>query len=224
MLYPDVTSSAILPLNSINNEHPGTSLSSLFEDLCYYWKHYSRCVHDIEGPLSVLAFLKIIIARHKESLLNAQKSRLCYERQSSTSNIEHELNETYNLIETFIHDVTDALQDLDDALIAFRTPLQDLDFSVASDWTDCRLDYQLTRMRYIMLKESVLSCRSAFATLASVTASRESIKETKRALKEAKNTKTLAFAGLIFIPWAYCSSLFSMNESYIPGSNGFWIY
>ena len=43
-------------------------------------------------------------------------------------------------------------------------------------------------------------------------------------MREAKCVKSLALAGLIFIPLIYTSGLFSMNDGYIPGASHFWIY
>jgi hypothetical protein len=44
-----------------------------------------------------------------------------------------------------------------------------------------------------------------------------------RSMREAKCVKSLTLAGLIFIPLIYTSSLFSMNDRYIPGASNFWI-
>ena len=44
-----------------------------------------------------------------------------------------------------------------------------------------------------------------------------------RAMREAKCVKPLTLAGLIFTPLIYTSSLFSMNDRYIPGASNFWI-
>jgi hypothetical protein len=46
----------------------------------------------------------------------------------------------------------------------------------------------------------------------------------KQALKRAKSSRALAIIGLVFIPLAYTSALFSMSEQYSPGADYFWIY
>lgn len=43
-------------------------------------------------------------------------------------------------------------------------------------------------------------------------------------MREAKNSKTLTFIGLVFIPLAYTSALFSMSGEYRPGGSAFWVY
>lgn len=43
-------------------------------------------------------------------------------------------------------------------------------------------------------------------------------------MREAKNSKTLTIIGLVFIPLAYTSALFSMSDEYRPGRESFWVY
>lgn len=71
------------------------------------------------------------------------------------------------------------------------------------------------------------TCRCAqriYNRLAGIAGNQRALREAKRSLKEAKGIKTLTLLGMVFIPLAFCTGLFSMNDQYLPGTASFWIY
>ncbi|KAI1213574.1 uncharacterized protein F4807DRAFT_470863 [Annulohypoxylon truncatum] len=48
--------------------------------------------------------------------------------------------------------------------------------------------------------------------------------EARRSIIEAANVRYLTYIALVFVPLTFASSLFSMQEGFIPGQGNFWIY
>jgi len=91
-------------------------------------------------------------------------------------------------------------------------------------WRDCSADFQFLLHRLRELRHRTASLNAAVTGLAGITGNRMSYKEQQRSIREAKSTKAITLIGLIFIPLAYTSSVFSMTEPYAPGQELFWVY
>ncbi|PKS05754.1 hypothetical protein jhhlp_007583 [Lomentospora prolificans] len=91
-------------------------------------------------------------------------------------------------------------------------------------WQDCEADFQFLLHRLRELRHRTASLNAAVTGLAGITGNRMSYKEQQRSIREAKSTKAITLIGLIFIPLAYTSSVFSMTEPYAPGQELFWVY
>ncbi len=98
-------------------------------------------------------------------------------------------------------------------------------------WTDCTADYQYLLMRFRELRHRTECLNSAVTGLASISGNRQAYKEqqlalqtAKRSIREAKSNKAVTLLGLVFIPLAYTSQLFSMADPYGPAGQQFWIY
>jgi hypothetical protein len=91
-------------------------------------------------------------------------------------------------------------------------------------WQDCEMDFQVILVRFRELRHRTESLNAAVTGLASITGNRLSFKEQQRSIREAKSTKAVTLLGLIFIPLAYTSSVFSMTDPYGPGGERFWEY
>lgn len=48
--------------------------------------------------------------------------------------------------------------------------------------------------------------------------------DSKRAISQAEDTRRLTYIAIIFLPMSFMTGIFSMSESYGPGSDRFWIY
>jgi hypothetical protein len=102
----------------------------------------------------------------------------------------------------------------------------------SSDWMHSdRDDYQFLLTRFRDLRHRTEKLNSAITGLANIAGNRQAYKEQqltlqeqKRSIREAKSTKAVTLLGLLFIPLAYTSSLFSMSEPFRPGDESFWIY
>lgn len=84
-------------------------------------------------------------------------------------------------------------------------------------WIDPAPDFHYIYLRLKLLKARADTLIGAMTGLASIAGNRQ-------ALDEAKRSKRLTLVGLVFIPLAYSSSLFSMSNQFAPGEDQFWIY
>jgi Mg2+ and Co2+ transporter CorA len=50
------------------------------------------------------------------------------------------------------------------------------------------------------------------------------VQHSEESLSASRSMKALTLVGIIFIPLAFTSSLFSMTEHFAPGSKYFWVY
>ena len=222
--YPDILRSATDP------SLPGPPRTCLLDDLCYYFEHHPHLLPSCGDPHAATLFLKKIVAcqykvlaNFNRALISEQEFSLAHQEDMqgfSTELVEHQWSE----LQAFSRRCSEQLEDLEDAMLAFRIPLQDPDAAAAFAWSDCGPDYQFLRMRLRSLKARAAALINSMTAAASMTGNRQAVREARRALKETKNAKALALVGLIFIPLAYSSSLFSMSEAFVPGSGGFWVY
>ncbi|KAL8418985.1 hypothetical protein RB594_002263 [Gaeumannomyces avenae] len=100
-----------------------------------------------------------------------------------------------------------------------------------SRWLDPTLDFQFLHLRFSELRRRVECLNGAVTGLASITGNRQAHREqqlalatARRSMREANRTKAVTLVGLVFIPLAYVSSLFSMTDPYAPGGQDFKLY
>ena len=105
------------------------------------------------------------------------------------------------------------------------------DMTKANRWLDSTADFQFLLMRFRELRHRTECLNAAVTGLAGITGNRQAYKEqqlalstARRSIREAKSSKAVTLLGLIFIPLAYTSSVFSMTEPYGPGGEQFWQY
>ena len=98
-------------------------------------------------------------------------------------------------------------------------------------WLDPTLDFQFLLLRFREMRHRTECLNSAVTGLASITGNRQAYREqqlaletARRSIREAKSSKAVTLLGLIFIPLAYTSSIFSMQDPYGPGGDKFWQY
>lgn len=226
------------PNNSQLPEAPPRS--SLLDDLCFYYTHYSRLLVGSKEsqlattPIDVTIFPIKIICSHYLKLIDYFEvilNRLAKEdwrlsRQSDYADwaapaIEEQwssLQLTRRRLSTFINDMEEIFWDM-------GIPYFD---STASSshvgWKSGDKDFQYIYRKLQGMKNRVDDTLTSAIGLSNIVASRQALLEARRSVKEAKNTKTLTIVGLIFIPLAYTCALFSMTDQFSPGSKLFWVY
>jgi len=97
-------------------------------------------------------------------------------------------------------------------------------YNTTTDWTSCARDFQYIHYSLKSLKAQVEAVSNSITGLAGIAGNRQALQEAKRSLREAKGIKTLTLLGMVFIPLAFCTGLFSMNDYYLPGTASFWVY
>ena len=200
----------------------------MFDDLAYYFDHYSHLL-DSSAPFAATTFLTKIVGSHFKSWLDFELGMIA-QKEFKLSQIDasrdsaRDLEFQWAILEETLRTCTARMEVLENNMLALGIPLLEPDMTQHGGWEDSRLDFQWLRMRLQSLVTRAESSINSMRAVVAMAGNRQALTEARRAIKETKNTKSLALVGLIFIPLAYTSSLFSMNESYGPGSDSFWVY
>ncbi len=198
---------------------------SMLYDLVYYYETKSGLLTEEEwkDPSKSSIFLKKIVAAHYLQLADYIKVMLpSLELKLATAWVEEQ--EQWKALQTISRRCGNYRDDIEDALLslgcALGSPVQKED-RVAHrkiyDWKDCEIDYQYAYLRLQVLKERADNLMTSMTGFASIAGNRQS-------LDEAKRVKRLNLLALLFIPLAYTSSLFSMQDNYAPNKPQFWVY
>jgi len=208
---------------NLTDAPPGPPRTSLAEDLCYYIEQRHSTFQKMNPSALARMLLKKIISLHYLQLINFGSMVL--------SDIEFSLvrkdnlgvfttlyvEETWSSVQDICHRCTCYAQDICAILTALGIPLPDPGLSQQKERTCSETDFQLIYLHVQAMKKRAEQLNTSVTGLASIVGNRQ-------ALHEAKNVKTLTLIGMIFIPLAFISGLFSMNDTYIPGADRFWLY
>jgi hypothetical protein len=198
--------------------HPHESMLS---DLVYYYMQHSHLLtaKDWETPQKSAIFLKKIVAAHYLQLADYIKVMLpSLELRLTTAWVEEQ--DQWKSLQTISRRCGNYRDDIEDALLSLGYPLDgklDDSAKLLDDWKDCEKDLQYAYFRLKILKERADNLTTSMTGLASIAGNRQN-------LEEAKRVKRLNLLALLFIPLAYTSSLFSMQDNYAPNRPDFWIY
>lgn len=216
----------------------------MLEDLCFYFKNYSTIVDNYDDPTSITMFPQKIIASHFTQLLQYIRAKLsnleremCHNQDLERFQI-HWIENQWSNVQTLNRRCAEYREDAEAILQALRIPLSDPDPVGLHDWRSCEQDFQHIYRQISILKARLELLINSMTGLASIAGNRQalkeaklsleeakrSVRETRRSVREAKSVKTLTLIGLVFIPLAYTSALFSMGEPYTPGADRFWVY
>ncbi|KAI4957737.1 hypothetical protein J4E86_004876 [Alternaria arbusti] len=200
-------------------QHPHTSM---LRDLLHYYQQHSDLFSEDEWatPNTSAIFLKKIVAAHYLQLVDYIKAMLpSLELRLTTAWVEEQGQ--WKSLQTISRRCGNYRDDLEDALLSLDYSLDgQINKSVrlhAHTWKDCEKDFQYVYFRLKILKERADNLIQAMTGLASIAGNRQN-------LEEAKRVKRLNLLALLFIPLAYTSSLFSMQDNYAPNRSEFWVY
>jgi hypothetical protein len=210
------------PAPVINGQIPQISNhphESMLRDLVYY--HQTNAAR-LEGdkvwddPTTSAFFVKKIVAAHSLQLADYVKSVLpSLELKLTTGWVEEK--EQWKGLQTISRRCGNYRDDLEDTLLSLGYSLTTPDKFTNSKWEDCEVDYQYAYFRMKTLKERADNLMTSMTGLASIAGNHQN-------LEEAKRVKRLNLLALLFIPLAYTSSLFSMQDEYMPNKSHFWVY
>lgn len=200
--------------------HPRTSM---LDDLCYYYATSSDLLDESDwaSPSQSAIFLKKIVAAHYLQLADYIKVMLpSLELRLTTAWIEEQ--EQWKQLGTISRRCGNYRDDIEDTLLSLGYGLEMDKDKVAktrdkNSWKECEVDYQYAYLRLKVLKERADNLMTSMTGLASIAGNRQN-------LEEAKRVKRLNLLALLFIPLAYTSSLFSMQDNYAPNQSEFWVY
>ena len=186
----------------------------MLRDLLHYYQQHSDLFSEDEWatPNTSAIFLKKIVAAHYLQLVDYIKAMLpSLELRLTTAWVEEQGQ--WKSLQTISRRCGNYRDDLEDALLSLDYSLDgQINKSVrlhAHTWKDCEKDFQYVYFRLKILKERADNLIQAMTGLASIAGNRQN-------LEEAKRVKRLNLLALLFIPLAYTSSLFSMQDNYAP--------
>jgi len=194
----------------------------MLEDLCHYFLNHSSILEDRkfdwQDPTTSTVFLKKVVAAQYLQLIDYIKVMLpSLELRLTRSNLTQG-EEQWNSLQTINRRCGNYQDDIEDILLSLGYPAEPtIREKGRVAWEDCCADFQQIHYRLKVLKGRADTLLQSMTGLASIAGNRQS-------LDEAKRVKRLTLLGLVFIPLAYTSALFSMQDNYAPGKRLFWVY
>jgi hypothetical protein len=189
----------------------GPAHHSMLEDLTYYYENRSDVLteDDWNNPIGATIFAKKIVAAHYLQLVDYIKVML--------PSLEVAEQEQWKALQTTSRRCGNYRDDIEDTLLSLGYTLGTNILKSNYNWKDCEKDYRYIYFRLQILKERTDNLMSSMTGLASIAGNQQN-------LEEAKRLKRLNLLALLFIPLAYTSSLFSMQDEFAPNRSQFWVY
>lgn len=189
----------------------------LFEDLLFYWSMRCPESFDPAGPgLPSLAYypLKIVAAEWMKYTTIMYRAVKQFEYSTSVTNVREELEKLNKDLR--------ALQKWRRRYMAserkIKAILTMLDaHPPSSDSSSLAEDYN-------SILATIVDLGRRLESMVPVVTSLVYIIDSRRAIDETANVSRLTVMALVFVPMAFISSLFSMNEKFGPGGRFFWVY
>ncbi|KAI1367809.1 hypothetical protein F5Y08DRAFT_348595 [Xylaria arbuscula] len=229
--YPDFA-----PHEDQAKTRSGPPLTSLLDDISFYICNHSARL-DLDNPLCAMTFIEKILASHfmkvaefVESTMEKMQWNLsrrndlsCFTAQGS--------EEQWSDVQAWQRRVGEFRSDLRGIMLQLRITPGDIELDRLERMEDNAVDYSFLHLRFTELGQLIANVNGSIASLVGITGSRSALKAqevslemTNLSVRDAKNMKALTILGLIFIPFSYTASLFSMADNYSPGSGCFWVY
>jgi hypothetical protein len=214
-----------------HNVPKGPPRASMFEDLCFYWTEHGDKLQESLGSAFATLFLHKIVASHYMQLLefihaNVANLEFQLSRRDSLKDIHTPWIEAqWSDLQAWSWRCSEYIEQVEAILISLDAP-----FSASAgqgrkrDWKNCDRDFQCIHYRLKTLKIRVDLFINSITGLAGIAGNRHALHEARRSLQETMRIKTLTLLGMVFLPLAFCTGLFSMNDHYLPGTSSFWIY
>ncbi|PSN59611.1 hypothetical protein BS50DRAFT_227299 [Corynespora cassiicola Philippines] len=191
---------------------------SMLQDLVHYFENHSDLLSAElwKEPSTSSIFLKKIVAAQNMQLVDYIKAMLpSLELKLTTAWIDEQ--DQWKSLQTISRRCGNYRDDVEDTLLSLCFPLEGGKSRGNVNWWECERDFQYIYHRLGILKGRADTLMQSMTGLASIAGNRQN-------LEEAKRVKRLNLLALLFIPLAYTSSLFSMQDSYAPGNGQFWVY
>jgi hypothetical protein len=218
------------------NGHCGPPKTSFLDDVSFYLRNYSNLL-ELTSPKSLSVFVEKIVASHYVKLAEYLQTTIekvlfnLSRRRDLTSFAVAAVEEQWSDVQALERRIGEYKDDLEAIMLQLRIPFDSPDFPNMADWKESAADYQFLRLRFREIGERANRLNGSTAALAGLTNNRHAVKAqelaleaAERSIREAKSVKALTILGIVFIPLAYVSSLFSMPDPYRPGGRLFWVY
>jgi CorA-like Mg2+ transporter protein len=200
-----------------DNATAGPERVNALDDLCYYWTQSELArVLDFNTPAAATVFLKRYIASHWMVLL--QYSHDLLHRH------EHTVNRASNVTDisaSALENCWAGVQHLNNRTSAWCEHVDSSihQFTITGTLGDLpgELGNNTDEDDFIQLSHGLRELKEEIKTVISSITGLLSIYETKR-------MNQLTNLGMLFLPLAFASGIFSMSDSYAPGGSSFWVY
>ncbi|KAL1604006.1 hypothetical protein SLS60_005598 [Paraconiothyrium brasiliense] len=206
------------PSSLVAANKPKHPHSSMLRDLVHYYLNHAELFTTGEWaePTQTSFFVKKIVAAHYLQLVDYIKAMLpSLELRLTTAWVEEQ--DQWKSLQTISRRCGNYRDDIEDTLLSLGYPIDALETGRGLGWKDCQKDFQYIYFRLKVLKERADTLMQSMTGLASIAGNRQN-------LEEAKRVKRLNLLALLFVPLAYTSSLFSMQDDYAPNKGSFWVY
>ncbi|KAI9804474.1 MAG: hypothetical protein M1825_001373 [Sarcosagium campestre] len=210
----------------------GPLRTSTFDDICFYWQRQSAARLNgmgLEDPEVAAIFIKRIVASNWMLLiqyLNRILSMLEFglSRRKDLAGFSW-LDQGWSDVQSWMRRCAEFSEHIDSTLDSLRIPLPDRGGAKASSETrQGRDSLDACTGDFLYIHRRMLELYRRTETLAASLTGLISILESKRSLEEARSLKTLTLLGMVFVPLAFTSGMFSMSGDYLPGKRKFWVY
>jgi CorA-like Mg2+ transporter protein len=211
----------------------GPPRTSMLDDLYFYIQRYSNFIDGVEpNPESVLFFAKSIVAshylQHAEFLRWIISTTQLHISRKANIRLQHFKSE---YVETQWSDsqalerrMYEYCEDLEAIMLQCGVAFDRPNLSHMKSWHEVATDFQFLYMKFCDLRHRAESLKTATSRLAGIAGNQQAVREQALSSRETRNMKSLTLLGLIFIPLAFTSSIFSMAQPFGPGGEQFWIY
>jgi hypothetical protein len=209
----------------------GPPRTSMLEDLCFYWTEHGDKLEDNLGTTFATLFMHKIVASHYIQLLEFARANVAnlefqLSRRDSLKDIHIPWIEAqWSDLQAWSWRCSEYIEQVEAILISLGASFSaSTDQGQRADWKSCDRDFQYIHYRLKTLKIRVDLFMNSITGLAGIAGNRHALHEAKRSLQETMRIKTLTLLGMVFLPLAFCTGLFSMSEQYLPGGSSFRIY
>jgi hypothetical protein len=194
----------------------GPERNNALDDLCYYMVH-SQLTKDLDfsSPAAATIFLKRYVASHWMVLLQYSHDLLhkyehTYHRAKFVGLSSSSMENCWSDVQ-YLNDRTAGwCEQIDYAIRQFTASKTLGDFPGQPKNDIYEEDFIQIYRQLQGLKQRIQTVISSVSGLLSIV--------------EAKRMKELSNLGMLFIPLAFTSGIFSMSGNYAPGGSSFWIY
>lgn len=209
----------------------------LFEDICFYLRNYSGVLnlHDTSSPRVIV---EKVIASHFLKLAeylqaNIETVQWNLSRHNDLSNfLPATIESQWSDIQAWQRRIAEYIDDMQGIMTQLQIPLSCCGSTATTPaWIDCAVDYQFLHKRFTDISQRAQALNGTVSTLAGFSSSHVAqraqelaLDAAERSVREARSAKALTMLGILFIPFAYVSSLLSMAEPFTPGGDKFWVY
>lgn len=212
----------------------GPPRTCLMDDFMYYFDTYAGQL-DTTRPECASLLVKKLVAAHLHEFFSYMRGLVYHHawltqprRQGFTEEDLRISEDHWGVAQGLSLRVTQYVEDVENNFVELGMSFDSTDAGVADanstkdktgayTWQKYEADYRNVYQRLKDLQARADLLGQSLNGLASMAAYR-------LAQEDASRAQGLTFVGLLFIPLAYVSGLFSMSDAYRPGSDLFWVY